>query len=346
MGGGHSVELLADQDAVSEKFRGKKCIMSATLDDLDPPAEPDGVFKELVEWLRRPVEPMGEGVLKSVTVTEDDGEDNFTTKVIADGFKLDAYGFGKGDGTDRVTRWKKVKLDRANGVVEWTDLVSELTLGAWADEATGETGTCITVTILKKPHRLEIVIQDADGTNPSGEAVANALYGLTDRIVGMVQQLAKAKVKASVETKGSGEKSVMVEPMDEHVDFDGFFNKFITIQREKFEKIPDVKIEGEGEVEGKGGFTAVATAPAADGSVKKMTHTVKYSLESGEVSVEMKDSEDNIASTTYFLLHPKPIQLEAWTITRTGERVAGESSARMVQMDVNETIERMSSWFG
>uniref|UniRef100_A0A7S2VRI5 Uncharacterized protein n=1 Tax=Zooxanthella nutricula TaxID=1333877 RepID=A0A7S2VRI5_9DINO len=342
MGGGHSVELLADQDAVSEKFRGKKCIMSATLDDLDPPAEPDGVFKELVEWLRRPVEPMGEGVLKSVTVTEDDGEDNFTTKVIADGFKLDAYGFGKGDGTDRVTRWKKVKLDRANGVVEWTDLVSELTLGAWADEATGETGTCITVTILKNPHRLEIVIQDADGTNPSGEAVANALYGLTDRIVGMVQQLAKAKVKASVETKGSGEKSVMVEPMDEHVDFDGFFNKFITIQREKFEKIPGVVIDDPTE----GEFVTVAIIPQPDGSEKTSTNSVKHNVNTGSITLEMHDTEGILVNTMYWQLHKDPLQLEAWSITKTGERIVSESIARVVQFDTNQTIERANSWFG
>uniref|UniRef100_A0A6U6WU57 Uncharacterized protein n=1 Tax=Zooxanthella nutricula TaxID=1333877 RepID=A0A6U6WU57_9DINO len=345
MGAGHSVELLADQDAVSEQFKGTKCIMSASLDDLDPPVEPEKVLKELLVWLRRPVVPIAEGVLKSVDVTEHDGEDHFTVKVVTDGLKLDAYGFGRGDGADRVPIWKTVKVDRAKGCVDWVDHVSELTMGAWADEAseTHEKAR-IAVTFVKNPNRLELVTKDEEGSVLSGDMLVKGMYFLTDMIVGTVQQQVLAKVKACVgeSRQQSGVKSVIVEKMDEHVDYEGFFHKFVTIQREKFEKIPGVVIDDPTE----GEFVTVAIIPQPDGSEKTSTNSVKHNVNTGSITLEMHDTEGILVNTMYWQLHKDPLQLEAWSITKTGERIVSESIARVVQFDTNQTIERANSWFG
>eukprot|EP00449_Zooxanthella_nutricula_P025118 CAMPEP_0198540936 /NCGR_PEP_ID=MMETSP1462-20131121/53480_1 /TAXON_ID=1333877 /ORGANISM="Brandtodinium nutriculum, Strain RCC3387" /LENGTH=339 /DNA_ID=CAMNT_0044271079 /DNA_START=60 /DNA_END=1079 /DNA_ORIENTATION=- len=339
MGGGHSVELFPDKD--SETKPGHKCVMSASLDALKPPVPPDDLIDEMVEWFERPVDVTGEAMLKSVTLTENGGMDDFTVKVIFDGSKLQAYGMGKGDGsdTDRVRRWKRVIVDRAKRSLILIDYVPEAKFGVWVGEEEEKELFRVTMTILEKPHRLEFLCQAQDQFM-AGEFITNALYGLTDNIVGRVQALSKSVVKA-VMGEVDGKVAVVVKGLEEHVDESQFFEKFVGLLRSRLESIPGANLEDVDD----NTFTVEAERPRADGSMVPGKHIVKHDADSGEISHAVED-DGVIVNTSFWKLHGSPLMLEAWHVTKTGERIATKSLARNLQTHVNDAIEKANSWFG
>lgn len=344
MGVSHSVELLEDQDSPTEP--GKKSIISASVDDLDPPVSGDQLISEYVAWLKKPIDPMTEAILKSCTVT-DDGPDACTVKVVLDGIKLDSYGYGKGDGTDRVRSWKKVVVDKAAGKVVTSDYVSEPALGAWLDEATDkEVLATSTFQVLKDPTRIEFSVVTKDGERLSGAFLRDALYALTDRLIGEIHDQVKAKVKVTCgkAIKTAGEDSVISQPLDEHADYESYFDKMVAVLREKLEKIPNVEME---DISGAEFRAKVPTPPKeGDSEERKNTIIVKHSVESGEMTVTTRADDGQVVSTTFRQVHKTPFVVEAWNIDRGGERSVGDAFAKEVQKQVNEVIERLNSWFG
>jgi len=341
MGTSHSVELIPEQDSPSAP--GCKSVLTGSFDDLDPPVSAEAFLNELIEYLRWPVDPTTEAVLKSCTVVEN-GTDDFTVKILVDGVKLDSYGYGKGDGTDRVRSWKRVKVDRAAMKVTTEDYVPEPALGAWADEASDkEVIATAHIQLLKDPTRGEFWVVDKEGNRHSGDGLAQGLYFWTDRVIGQLHAEAKAKVKAA-QGKGMkhpGEDSIVTEPLDEHVDYDSFFDKMVTVIKEKLEKAPNAEIEaGESEI------VCRMTETDAEGQQKVSTHTLKFSADAGELTIAHTDNEGKVVNTSFRQVHKSPLVVEAWNITRSGERSAGVAFSKLVQKEVNEIIDRANSWFG
>eukprot|EP00429_Kryptoperidinium_foliaceum_P020571 CAMPEP_0176049428 /NCGR_PEP_ID=MMETSP0120_2-20121206/24561_1 /TAXON_ID=160619 /ORGANISM="Kryptoperidinium foliaceum, Strain CCMP 1326" /LENGTH=341 /DNA_ID=CAMNT_0017382855 /DNA_START=44 /DNA_END=1069 /DNA_ORIENTATION=- len=341
MGVSHSVELFADQDSPTDV--GQKSVMTASLDDLDPPVTAEQFLAEFIDHFKWPIDPAAEAVLKSCTVTEASADD-FTVKVILDGAKLDSYGYGKGDGTDRMRSWKRVVVDRVSKRITTHDYVPEPTLGAWVDEASDKEAVAVFhMQLLSGPTRAEFWVVDKEGTRLSDAGLAQGVYHLTDRVVGALQAAAKAKVKVAPgkSIRNQGEDSVLTQPMEEHVDYDSFFDKMTTVMKEKMEKLPNAEVEV--------AATEVVVRVKeqdADGKERVHTHTIKHSAESGEMVITHTDQDGKIVNTSFRQVHKSPLVVEAWNITRNGDRTAGAAFAKMVQKEVNEIIERANSWFG
>lgn len=335
MGAGHGVELLPEQDAVTKP--GGKCIMSASLDDLDPKVPGKSVYDEYEAYLRRPVDPLMEGVLKQVELIETDAT-HFTIKVILDGKKLDRWGFGKGDGTDRVRRWKKVTLDPDALKIVIEDLVLEMEQGAWLDEATGDkTMEMSTFTIVKDPTRMEIIIEKA-GDILCQEEVRDAVYYLTDALLTEVTAAATAKVKVTEDSpsiKDSGAKSCVSGPMDGMAPYDGLLNSLFKISRERVAQMPDIEINDISDTE---------FASTSKSGELKLSTSYKKSVEDGMLTHVTKDG-DEVLRTSTVVLHKSPMIAEHW-IVNTGDRIAGAQNAKQFAKELNAAIDKANSWFG
>eukprot|EP00435_Cladocopium_sp_Y103_P046181 s2555_g13.t1 len=116
---------------------GLQSIISGPLDGLDPPITCKEAFEETIALLRYPLDPISEGLKKELQITELDAN-SFVVKLILDGKKLDSFGYGKGDGTDRVRHWKKVVAKPEKMSITVTDFVPEAQLGEWLSDAKEE----------------------------------------------------------------------------------------------------------------------------------------------------------------------------------------------------------------
>mmetsp|Transcript_45759 Transcript_45759/g.133237 ORF Transcript_45759/g.133237 Transcript_45759/m.133237 type:complete len:344 (-) Transcript_45759:41-1072(-) len=343
MGSSHSVELIPDQDSPTEP--GQQSIISAPLDELDPPVDAAQAFAGLLDHFRRPLDEQSEAIMKSCEITENAGPDDFTVKVVVDGVKLDRYGFGRGDGMDRVRSWRRFVVDRAGKRITAHDYVSEIALGAWADEASdAQVLATVSIQMLEGPPRIEMWVIGQDGKRFSGKELAEGSYVVTDKVIRLIQDEVKAKVKArpAKAIKHAGEDSVVTDPMDAHVEYDAFFDKLVTVVKEKLEKIPEAEVEEVSTNE----VIARVRQTTADGKEQIHMHTLKYCAASGEATITRMDHEGKAFNTSFRVVHKSPLVVEAWNITLTGERTAGEEFARLVQREVNEVIDRVNSWFG
>mmetsp|Transcript_74906 Transcript_74906/g.216574 ORF Transcript_74906/g.216574 Transcript_74906/m.216574 type:complete len:340 (-) Transcript_74906:153-1172(-) len=339
MGSSHSVELYPSQESPTEP--GQLSVISASLDDLDPPVTAEQFLAEAIELMKRPVDSVTEAIMKSLEVTENGSPDDFVVKLIVDGTKLDAYGYGKGDGTDRVRTWKRVVADRAAMHITTYEYVLDIALGAWESEASdAEVLATLHLQMLSGPTRIESWVLPKEGERLHNDDLAKGLYHWTDAIIGQLHSVAKAKVKAAVgkAIKNVGEDSVVSEPMDEHVDYDSYFDKMVTVVKEKLEKIPEVESETS---EGKMVFKVKGKDEEGF-----LTWTVSYSAESGELTIVNHDPKGQLVSTSFRQLHRSPLVLEAWNISGRGERSAGPSFARLIQQEIIIVIDRANSWFG
>jgi len=274
---------------------------------------------------------------------EEIGPDEFTVKVILDGKKLDAYGYGRGDNMDRVRLWKRVKVNRSGHQVTTQDYVNESEMGCWADEATSDSIYCtVTMHILSGPTRMEF-LTDVKGENQASAGMRDALYNWTDPMVRGVQDVKMAKVRISADApsiKERGSTSHVSEPMDSHVDYDAFFGSLIKLIREGMAAAPGSSLTDTSETEFFG-----EVSYGEEGSEKSTRTTVKYSQESGDV--EMVVTQDgHIARTTFYKLHQSPLVLEGWDLDSDGKRSSSNITHRQMQRLTNEGIERANSWFG
>jgi len=321
----------------STSVPGKKCIMSSSLDDLTPPLSPKGFMDAVLEYLRWPMEPGAETVLKDVTYIEHDGKRDFEVKVLLDGASLDKHGMGRGDGIDRVRRWKRVKVSEDQMCVSWVDFVPEPTFGQWVDKVTGEDGERITVTMLKNPHRIEVVAQTKNGTYLSGEQfkVAFSLF-LEERIKEAqekAQNLVTARVGPSMQEEGA--ESVIVESLDNFIDYDKFFEFYLSVTRDQVSAVPNAIITEPRE----GEFFATNMR-------SRVTHRVAFNSKAGQLSYTKEDGQSNVLGATHLRLHKRPLVLEAWYINGRGERSAAMHLARAVQKEANVSLQRARSMLG
>jgi hypothetical protein len=340
MGQANAVEWYADQDSPTDQ--GCLSAISGSLDDIEPPIAVSKFMEGLLEILRRPVSPIEEPVLKSVDM-EEHGPDAFTVKVILDGKKLSAYGFGREDDCDRVSTWKKVTHDRAQMKIITEDYVPGPPMpGEWLDKAEDiEVLTTCHIKMLSSPTRIECWLFRA-GQRVADEDLCKVLTNFTNAVIGGIQAEATAKVKiaAGPSRKVPGHSSAVSEAMDDHVYYEGFFDALVKFVKHNHSLIPGGRIEDVNDKE----FHAVLPGPPGK-EENETTIIIKHSEESGLMSIETRN-KDTVFSRQFRQLHKDPLVYEAWLEDAEGVHSASKTFVRDQLRIVNAVIDKANSWFG
>ncbi|CAE7639105.1 scoF [Symbiodinium sp. CCMP2456] len=294
--------------------------------------------------MRYPVDSVAEGLMKKFEVTEVDAK-TFVAKAILDGQKLDKFGYGKGDGTDRVRLWKKVVMDDANLTLTVQDFVPEAALGAWVGEASDKVplNNCI-VQFERKPPRLIFIFDDQEGKRQADDAMKNALYTWSDAIVGGVITFKTSKVQVTGNAPsivdGGKTQSMITSPMDDLVGYDKFWDQHLKYCKDFVRNMPGAQCEDISPDEFKG---TVVLDPANPSEVT--THKIVSSKSDNKVNWTV-EYQGKVVSEMHRIVHQSPLVLEGWDMDASGTRVAGTSKAKEMQKAVNEIVRKASSWFG
>lgn len=328
----HEIDLFPEQDSAVEP--GQKVILSGSFDELEPKIAIERFFEEVESFLRWPIDPITEYIMKSCDVTEN-GPDEFVVKVILDGKKLDSWNRGRGDGCDRVKTWKKVTLDRKALRIETSDYVPESTFGEWADQCDGKTVIAnFYMACLKEPSRFECWLI-RDGDRIAHQDFANFLYNAwTDPLIKSIKSEMNAKVQATIAPSPTNASvlSVVSDPLDAFIDYDTYFESMTKKTREFFEKMPDTVIEDEAD-----GFTVKTTMKVDDKDVIQ-PKTVKFNHETGDLVITFHGADSKTHQTVHRVLHKSPLRLEAWNINDSGERKMTPSFLGQIKREVNDAI--------
>mmetsp|Transcript_6528 Transcript_6528/g.7399 ORF Transcript_6528/g.7399 Transcript_6528/m.7399 type:complete len:327 (+) Transcript_6528:49-1029(+) len=317
---------------------GKLSIISGPLDALEPPITGKEAYDETLALLRYPLDSITEALKKDLQVTELDAN-SFMLKLILDGKKLDNFGYGKGDGTDRLRYWKKVVANPAKLSIFVTDYVPEITLGTWVDEAKEELVSTCEINFLQDPPQMEYCIDDHEGNRLAGPEVRDGMYGWSDRVVENIHSFKNAKVKVTPDAasiKEKGLKSMVSEPMDEHVSYENFFPQLVNFTRNFLSQIPNINLEeSDGEI--RGSLTNDA------GEVTR--HLVKFNQDAGTMTISVSH-QDIVRTEMHRVVHQAPLVLEAWDVDAEKHRHTGAAKAKEIQRNVNIMIDKANSWFG
>jgi len=336
MGASHGVELMAEQESSQP---GLQSIISGPLDALDPPINCKEAFEETVALLRYPMDPITEGLKKELQITELDAN-SFVIKLILDGKKLDGFGYGKGDGTDRVRHWKKVVAKPEKLSISVTDYVPEALLGEWLSDAKEEAVSFCEINFLQDPPQIEFCIDDKDGNRLANPETRDGLYSWSDNIVNNIHSFKTAKVKMTPDSTSIAEKglkSMVSEPMDEHVSYENFFPQMVKFTRDFLAQVPGITLdETESEIRG--------SVTNEQGEVTR--HLLKFSEATGEMTVTVSH-QDKVRTELHRKVHSgPPLVLEAWDVDAEGHRLTGAAKAKEIQKNMNIMIDKANSWFG
>lgn len=339
MGNANALELHPDQESPTNP--GCTSVISASLEDQEPPMTAEAFMDGLINQLRSPVDMIAERVLKSVDVTEH-GSESFTVKVILDGKKLSSWGHGRGDDIDRVRAWKKVTVDRAQKLITTEDYVMDATLGAWLDEASDkEVLVTVHTKLLAEPTRLESWML-MGGQRMSGEELASGLQVWVNKVVTDYQSMANAQVKvaAGPSKKEPGHTSVLSSAIDEHVYYETYFSTMVKLTREELTKSPGAETDDVNSGE------FVVSMMGEDGNPQSKW-VVKHSEDTGDMSITIQNQQGQNTFCSFRKLHRDPVVLEAWTAGEDGQRAEPTSRFVMqIQKEVNGAITKATSWFG
>ncbi|CAE7763304.1 scoF [Symbiodinium sp. CCMP2592] len=342
MGASHSVELNANVACPSQP--GTLCIATDPLDALPTPVTAEEAYEEAKAVMRYPVDSIAEGLMKKFELTEVDSK-TFVVKAILDGQKLDKFGYGKGDGTDRVRLWKKVVMDDAALSLTVNDFVPEAALGAWVGEASDKVplNKCI-VQFERSPPKMYFIFDDQEGKRQADDAMKNGLYTWSDAIIGGVITFKTAKVKVTGNAPsivdGGKSESMITSPMDDLVGYDKFWDKHLQYCKDFVKNMPGAQCEDISPDEFKG---TVVLDPANPSEVT--THKIVSSKSDKKVNWTV-EYQGKVVSEMHRIVHQSPLVLEGWDMDATGARVAGTSKAKEMQKAVNEIVAKASSWFG
>jgi len=342
MGASHSVELNANVACPSQP--GTVCIATDPLDALPTPVTAEEAYEEAKAVMRYPVDSIAEGLMKKFEVTEVDSK-TFVVKAILDGQKLDKFGYGKGDGTDRVRLWKKVVMDDAALTLTVQDFVPEAALGAWVGEASDKVplNNCI-VQFERSPPKIYFIFDDQEGKRQADDTMKNGLYTWSDAIVGGVITFKTAKVKVTGNAPsivdGGKTESMITSPMDDLIGYDKFWDQHLKYCKDFVRNMPGAQCEDISPDEFKG---TVVLDPANPSEVT--THKIVSSKSDNKVNWTV-EYQGKVVSEMHRIVHQSPLVLEGWDMDATGARVAGTSKAKEMQKAVNEIVAKASSWFG
>lgn len=333
MGASHPVVLNGSQP--SETVSGKMSITSDSLDDLDPPVAGKDAFHEALFLVQQP-HPMIQPVLKSTEVTDIDAN-TLTVKFIMNGQQLDQYGFGKGDGTDKIATWRKVTKDESSltlTTVELVDPVAGAFVGSPEDTDQNPFSTTV-FKILSSPTRLEFTTTShREGEeNPADGPLLDGTYGWSDAIVGNVQAETSGQIKFSVgdSIQEAGQKSIISTPMEDLVSYDAFMDSWITSAKTLIGSAPNTTFFEISETE----FKVTGEA---------MLIHAKFDRDAGTLVAETT-SKDKIINVVHRVLHKSPMIMEAWDVDGSGNRKLDGNNLRLVRKNMNDVLKAATSWW-
>lgn len=335
----------------SQAIPGRMSITSASLDDLDPPVSGKDAFREAVFLIKQPL-PIWQPIMKNAEVTED--ANTINVKFTLDGKALDGYGFGKGDGTDKIVSFKKVIVDESKLMLTIDELVDPVN-GAFvgSPEASGDKKfSSTTCKLLTSPTRIEFTVSNHQespefGANPSEGPMVDALYPWSDTIISNLQSEATAQIKFSVgdSIQEPGKKSVVSTSMEDVVGYDAFMDAWIASAKKLFGSIPDASMEDISETE----FKVTAG---------ELNIHAKFDRDTGTF-VAKNSTKEQIQNTVYRVLHKdvktgggyggaaagSKMVMEAWDVLGSGERIASDATVRMVRKNMNDVVKAATSWW-
>lgn len=310
MGASHSVELNANAACPGQP--GTLCIASEPLDALPTPVTAEEAYEEAKAVMRYPVDSVAEGLMKKFELTEVDAK-TFVVKAILDGQKLDKFGYGKGDGTDRVRLWKKVVMDDAALTLTVQDFVPEAALGAWVGEASDKVplNNCI-VQFERSPPRLLFIFDDQEGKRQADDAMKNSLYSWSDAIVGGVITFKTSKVQVTGNAPsivdGGKSQSMITSPMDDLVGYDKFWDQHLKYCKDFVRNMPGAQCEDISPDEFKG---TVVLDPANPSEVT--SHKIVSSKSDSKVNWTV-EYQGKVVSEMHRIVHQSPLVLEGWDV--------------------------------
>jgi len=313
---GASYSYYPDQE--SPTTPGEKSVCTSEL-----PVLHEDLMDSMEEVLRYPVHPLMELVLKGVEVKEE-GPKRFTCKVLLDGEKLDAYGFGDGKGTDKVSFWCMVQLDPDESLLT-IDSYTKEDLGDWVTDASDSEATLRSIIkVLKDPVRVEYFWL-VKGERQHGQKQADALKLFLDGAVAMIQP---GTVRCTLQ---ASKKAAISDKLDDHLTFDQVFDG-LTDWSAQF---PEAEVNEVSERE-----VSIALPNSTPGTYTSFT----FDRDVGEVC-RVSYVAGKVESKQWTVLHQDPLRVEAWVEDRDGVRTTPKRAAKMLEMVLDAIIQKASSWF-
>jgi len=315
MGSGPSLAL-SQADSPTEP--GKPSIISEEI-----PHPFDAFWEEGVALLRENLDPQVIPVIKEVTV-EEVSPDEFTTKVLLDGAKLNSYGLGNpaDPNSDRVYSLMRNTVKKKECLIK-----NEIYAPHWVGEAATLQITAY-AHFLQDPCRMEYWWIMPDGTRQADDTVQ---AGLQNYVNTVMAELVEKKVPCKFD---KGKKCVISDAIDESiVTYDNLFDGLVDTMKE----FPGSTVADETET----GFKLMP--PDAE---KQPYSAVSFDKEKGSIAIDtfQPDGIEKVMST-YYSLSQNPVVLESY-IEAKGARNTPKGHKRIVQMQVEKAIGKSSGgWF-
>lgn len=296
----------------------------------------NSLFDQILNIIRDPLVPTENFLLKSLTVTED-GPEEFTVKVIHDAKKLETFGWGKEDGTDRVRSWVKVWHSRSK-----RELITE------EYHEDGRMEIRCTARFLSDPLRIEFWGDHVSGARRCGKFYAAVVKHMF--IVPSLKSLVKRKVYVahSVRAVDGHGVSCLSDPLDDYATYDGLMYLLLDVLKSPAKK-------------GKFEFTEIAEnqfeiklpgppirPPEGDEPPPRVTLTTlyKWDYERGQINAVISVGND-LLHTAWIRVHKDPLRLEYW-IEEGVTRLAGRMETVLLQEIVDAVVrkaEGLDGWF-
>lgn len=359
MGSGHAIDMRAEQESECEP--GTKCIkMQHPFADLDPPMTLRDAFNEVEVFMLSPIPPGTKraAFLKSIELEEHgplDGPTSFTVKVVLDGKKLDEAGRGRGDGMDKVLLWKRCNFFTAateayetsalvnrHMNIAFLDFVDELHGGEWADEATGEEGQ--STILYGVDNRFEICVE-RDNRRDASEQMLQGCNWYADAVHEQWQQARSLPVQVthgSPSLREEGKFSTMSCALDAHVSsYEDFVRTLVSTLQDTMgvDKMTTADVELPELV---GQLSTTRTELSRDGDLnvqRALTHQEWHvCLETGQIVLSTPARSREL----HCIVHRRPLVVETWTLSYSGERSSSFALARTMQGWINEAVIRAS----
>jgi len=285
-------------------------------------------LNETVAYLKYPVPPPVEVMLKEVKVAEGSSPDDFTVTVILDPAKLKAFGLENKDRPElaRIMAFNKVKVNRAERTIETENFKER-----WEGEEE-ELQVKSTVCFTKEDHfRLDYHLTLPDGTR---KADAEVIASLTPILESIASELAPRKVKL---TTDEGSKCYSTGTIDESV---AAYDKF-------FDCVVECLKDG---------------AAASGSTVETMTETkfkivspgdglpyvlVTFDKEKGTILYETTSADGaKKLNTTGYTFVKSPLSLEIASTGESGEKSVGPGMKKFLQILIDNAVKKAAGGGG
>uniref|UniRef100_A0A7S1RBL5 Uncharacterized protein n=1 Tax=Alexandrium catenella TaxID=2925 RepID=A0A7S1RBL5_ALECA len=313
MGSGLSCKI---QDSIVTP--GKESVVSDPIE-----VDYDKFLDEILAFVKYPIPPEQEPVLKSVVVNELNGPDEFEVTVTLDGPKLTSFNVGNPDhpDCDFIAGHVKFIVDRAGRKV-----VSENNEGHWVGDAE-KLALKTFITFTKDPLRVDYYWEMPDGSRKVDSTTKQLLEAV---IQPAVAKLTLRKVTVDVD---EGKKVFKAGPIDASLaTYDTFFDGMLAI----FKEAPGTVVEELSE-------TKFKVVVANDD--QNMGYTVyNHDKDKGTVEGSMFSADGTKkTSSTVYTIGKSPLTFEAYSELAGGERMVGVGLLRRMQDVMDATLNKAKS---